>query len=81
MAQPTIPMSSTVSSWLITLGQVTSALGAMLLVADPESVPFGLDAYQIGVTCVFISNLATAIVVGLRKNIIPGVTSGSGITP
>ena len=78
MAQPQIPLSSRVASWLVVAGQIASGIGALLLATDPSAMPFGLDAYDYGLTLVFLSNIATVIVVALRKNVVPGLTSGQG---
>ena len=78
MVTPKIPLSSAVASWLVTAGQIASGVGALLLATDPASMPFNLDPYNIGLTLVFASNLITVVVVALRKNLVPGVISGSG---
>lgn len=78
MNQPNIPLSSAVASWLIAAGQIASGLGALLLATDPTSMPFDVDPYDLGLSLVFASNVATVIVVALRKNVVPLVTSGQG---
>lgn len=76
MTSPKIPLSSQVAAWLVTLGQVCSGIGALILTAD--DVPFGLDPRDIGLSLVWVSNIATIVVVALRKNVVPGITSGVG---
>ena len=78
MQQPNIPLSSKVAAWLITAGQIASGLGALLLATSPESMPFGFNPYDFGLALVLASNVATVIVVALRKNVVPLVTSGVG---
>jgi hypothetical protein len=73
---PNIPLSSAVASWLVTAGQILSGVGALILATD--QMPWGIDAYDVGLSLVFASNIATVIVVALRKNVVPGVTSGQG---
>jgi hypothetical protein len=80
MTQPTIPMPSAVAAWLTMIGQAAAAIGALLLATEPSAVPFGIDPFDFGLTLVFASNVATAVVVALRKNLLPGITSGSGVT-
>ena len=71
-----IPLSSRVAGWLVTFSTFTAAVGAFILSAD--SVPFGLDAYDVGLSLVWAGNIANFAVVALRRNVVPGVTSGVG---
>ena len=74
MAQ--VPLTSVTAAWLVTIGQICSGVGALILTAD--EVPFGLDARDVGLSLVWASNIASIIVVALRKNVIPGIQSGVG---
>ena len=71
-----IPLSSRVASYLVTFSTFVAALGAYLLTAD--QVPFGWDAFDVGLSLVWAGNVANFAVVALRRNAIPGVTTGVG---
>lgn len=74
-----IPLSSTVAAWLVVVGQICSGVGAMILTAD--AVPFDLDARDVGLSLVWVANIASIVVVALRKDVVPLITSGVGTEP
>lgn len=69
-------MTSKIAAWLVTLAQAASAIGAFLLSAD--EAPFGINAYDAGISLVWFGTIATFVVVAIRRNLIPGTTTGSG---
>lgn len=69
-----IPFSSRLAAWLVTFSTFVAAVGAFILSAD--EVPFGLDAYDVGLALVWAGNIANFAVVALRRNAVPGITSG-----
>lgn len=76
MASVNIPMSSQLARFLGTVGQIANGIGAFMLSAD--AVPFGLDAYDVGLAFVWTGSISTLIVIAIRGNWIPVITSGVG---
>ena len=71
-----IPLSSRVAAWLITAQQILGGVGTLILTTD--QMPWGIDAYDVGLALMIAAQVATIITVALRKNVVPGVTSGVG---
>jgi len=69
-------MTGKVAAGLVFIAQVCTGIGALILTAD--EVPFGLDAHDVGLSLVWASNIATVIVVAIRRNLVPGVETGIG---
>ena len=61
---------------IVTLGQIASAVGAYIVGQD--QAPFNWDAFDVGLSLIWIGAIAGFISVALRANWIPGVTSGVG---
>lgn len=71
-----IPMSSKLAATLVAFSSFASAVGAFVLSAD--AVPFGLNAYDVGLSLVWAGTIANFAVVAIRRDLIPGVTTGVG---
>ena len=71
-----MPMTSKVAAYLVALSSFCSAVGAFILSAD--AVPFGLDAYDAGLSLVWVGTFSNFGVVAIRRDLIPGVTTGVG---
>jgi len=69
-------MSETVYKAVLTVSQVAAAVGAFVLSAD--AVPFGFDAYDVGLAMVWLGTIAGIIATVWRANWIPGITTGIG---
>ena len=74
-----IPMSSRLAGHLVTFSTFAAAVGAFILSAD--EVPFGLDAYDVGLSLVWAGTIANFAVVAIRRNAVPGITTGIGTEP
>ncbi len=71
-----IPLSSQVAGWLVTISTFTAGVGTFLLTAN--EAPWGLDAHNIGLTLSWIGVISNLAVVALRRDAVPGITSGVG---
>ena len=60
----------------MTLAQAASAIGAFLL--STETAPFNINPDDAGLALVWFGTIATFVVVAIRRNLIPGTTTGSG---
>lgn len=69
-------MTGALSKWLIAAAQAAGAIGTLMVTAD--KVPFGLDAFDVGLSLIWFGQGATIIVAAIRGNVIPGVTTGVG---
>jgi hypothetical protein len=69
-------MTGNIHRVLVTIASAAAAIGAFVLSAD--KVPFGMDAYDIGLTLVWIGSIANIVATVIRANWIPGVTTGTG---
>ena len=74
-----IPMSSKLAGWLVTFATFAASVGAFILSAD--EVPFGWDAYNVGLSLVWAGAIANFAVVAIRRNAVPGITTGIGTEP
>lgn len=72
-------MTGTLARFLATIAQIASGAGAFILSAD--AVPFGLDARDVGLACVWAGTFATIAVIAIRGNWLPGITTGIGTEP
>lgn len=69
-------MSSGLASVLVTISTFTIATGTFLMTAD--RAPFGWDATDAGLTLNWIGIIANFAVISIRRDLIPGVTTGVG---
>ena len=74
-----IPMTSKLAAYLVTISSFTSAVGAFILSAD--AIPFGLSAYDWGLSLVWVGTIANFAVVAIRRDLIPGISTGVGTEP
>lgn len=71
-----IPLSSKFAGWLVTAGTFAAAVGTFLISAD--EAPFGWDGRDVGLLLNWFGIIANFAVVAIRRNAIPGVTTGVG---
>ena len=74
-----IPMSSKLAATLVAFSSFASAVGAFILSAD--QVPFGFNAFDTGLSLVWAGTIANFAVVAIRRDLIPGITTGVGTEP
>jgi len=72
-------MTSKLAASLVTLSSFASAVGAFILSAD--AVPFGFNAFDVGLSLVWAGTIANFAVVAIRRDLIPGWTTGIGTEP
>lgn len=72
----TIGFTQTLHKALVTLSSIASLVGAYIVSAD--QVPFGWDAFDVGLTLIWTGGIATIVSTSLRENWLPGVNSGVG---
>ena len=69
-------MTGNVHRLITTIAGIFSGVGAFLLSAD--AAPFGIDAYNLGLSMVWAGTIVTIVGTTLRANWLPGVTTGVG---
>lgn len=79
MVATSIPLSSKFAAWLVTLSQFAGLAGTYFLTSD--NLPFGWNAYNVGLALIVAGQLATFAVTALRKNLVPLISSGTGLEP
>lgn len=77
MSVAQIPFSGNWHKTIVTIGSIASGIGAFLVSSD--TVPFGWDAYDIGLSLIWLGTIANIVSTAIRANVVPGVTSGTGV--
>ncbi len=74
-----MPMTSKVAATLVAVSTFAVAVGTFLISAD--KAPFGIDAYDTGLALNWAGIIANFAVVSIRRDLIPGWTTGVGTEP
>lgn len=72
-------MTSTFHKVAVTIASIATGIGAFLIGADPDSIPFDTNPEDVGLTLIWIGTIVNIVATVIRANWLPGVTTGVGL--
>lgn len=72
-------MTGQIHKIIVTVSSLGTGIGAFILGTD--TVPFGLDAYDWGLSLIWTGTILNIVATVVRANWIPGTTTGVGNEP